>query len=94
MPPVRGRPNLGARPPAGLGRAHTIQEATTVFIIDCPDLDRDVLVLDDQIHALSHTPNGTATEFVCSCGSWAVYLTGPIQTSGHLIFHQAIPAAA
>ena len=65
-----------------------------MFVVDCPELETQVLVFDRQIEARVPTRHGTVVQFRCSCGATGARLNDPGAVSGRLVVHRAAAAAA
>jgi hypothetical protein len=61
-----------------------------MFSIQCPSLDREVLVLMStrQLTSMTNTPHGIVMEFECPCGAQGVYLTGNAAKPSRVIYHE------
>jgi hypothetical protein len=65
-----------------------------MFALNCPDLDRTVLVFDHSVVARTRTHHGTVVEFRCACGADGVGLEDPGAAPGRMLYHLAEPEAA
>lgn len=65
-----------------------------MFVVNCPQLDREVVVFDRLIDARTPTRHGTVVEFRCPCGGSGVRLNDPGAVSGRMVHHQSRSAAA
>ena len=65
-----------------------------MFALNCPDLDRTILVFDHRVVARTRTHHGSVVEFHCPCGADGVGLNDPGATTGRMLYHLAEPKAA
>jgi hypothetical protein len=65
-----------------------------MFSIECPFLDREVLLSNYLVNVISTTQHGVVVEFDCVCGAQGVYVTGETPSNRRVIYHQHAPALA